>query len=155
MSSEFHDAINREYQQAMQETVKKRKHRLFARVVITTILLIVSLAAAMLWRTYRFGVQVQMRGNAQIIQEYQETFTDPGATACFDGVFYDAQAIPVKTEGAVDTEQLGTYQLTYTSEYEIDFYVFTLTCQTTQTRNVVVVDTRAPEIHLITDPHKK
>lgn len=152
MGSEFQDAINREYQQAMQETVRKRKKRLFAKIVITTILLIVGIGAAMLWRTYCFGVRLQMLGDAQIIQEYQETFTDPGATACFDGIFYDVQTIPVKMEGTVDTEQLGTYELIYTSEYEIDFYFFTLTCQTIQNRSVAVVDTKAPEIQLITDP---
>ena len=69
MGSEFQDAINREYQQAMQETVRKRKRRLFAKIVITTILLIVGIGAAMLWRTYCFGVRLQMLGDAQIIQK--------------------------------------------------------------------------------------
>lgn len=109
-------------------------------------------AAAMIWYTSQNGLQLQMVGDATIIQEYHSPFADPGASACFDGFFMKEKAIAVKTTGEVNTERLGTYRLTYSAEYVMDLYFFTIPCQVTVTRDVRVVDTRAPEIRLITNP---
>ncbi len=121
-------------------------------IVLSVCLLVMVTAAGMLWYSYRNGLQLQLLGDGTITQEYAEAFTDPGAVANFDGFFFDEEAVTVKTEGDVNTGKLGSYQLTYTAEYVLDLYFFTVTCQTSQTRDVAVVDTKAPEIQLLTDP---
>ncbi len=151
MDSEHQDAMNPENREAT-ETKRKKKRLWIVLLILAIVLLLLCAGAGMLWRTYHQGLQVQLLGNAEIMQEYSEAFTDPGAAASFDGIFYDEQSVPVTVEGTVDTGKLGTYQLTYSSEYKLDFYFFTLTCKAAQTRSVTVVDTKAPTIQLLTDP---
>lgn len=131
---------------------KKKKRLWIVLLIVAVVLLILCVAAGMLASTYKNGLQIQLLGDAQITQEYQEPFQDPGATTSFDGFFYDVWPVPVTVEGTVDTNRLGTYPLTYSSEFELDLWMFTLTCRTSVTREVVVVDTKAPEIQLITNP---
>lgn len=131
----------------------KKKNRLWiVLLIVAVVLALLCAAAGMLAYTYRNGLQIELLGDAQITQEYQEPFKDPGATTSFDGFFYDLWPVPVTVEGEVNTEKLGTYTLTYSSEYVLDLWLFTLTCQTSITRDVAVVDTKAPEIQLLTDP---
>ncbi len=131
---------------------KKKKRLVIVLLILAVVLLLLGTAAGLLGYTYQNGLQLQLLGAGQITQEYQEPFTDPGAGASFDGFFYDDPAVPVTVDGVVDTEKLGTYTLTYSSEYVLDLWLFTLTCRVSQTRDVVVVDTKAPEIQLLTDP---
>lgn len=156
MESEHQEIVEPEQPETnAKETEKKpkKKNRLWiVFLIISLVLLLLGAAAGMLADTYKNGLQIQLLGDAQITQEYQEPFTDPGATTSFDGYFYDQWPVPVTVEGAVDTNKLGTYQLTYSSEFELDLWLFTLNCQTSIIREVVVVDTKAPEIQLITNP---
>jgi peptidoglycan/xylan/chitin deacetylase (PgdA/CDA1 family) len=131
---------------------KKRKLLWNVLLIVTTVLLILCVATAMLLYTYQNGLQLQLVGEEQLTCEYQGTFTDPGATASFDGIFYSDKTVPVKISGTVNTQKLGTYKLTYSSEYGLDLWLFTLTCKVSQSRSVVVVDTQAPTIQLITNP---
>ena len=146
------EELDQEYQTVLLETKKKVRRKIAVLLLVAVLLLGLLAAAGMLWHTYQNGLQMQLQGESWITQEYGQNFTDPGATASFDGFFYDQQEIPVTVEGTVDTKQLGLHQLTYTSEYKLDLYVCTLTCQSVQTRKVMVVDTQAPEILLTTDP---
>ena len=146
------DALDQEYQAVLLETKKKVRRKIAVLLLVAILLLGLCAAAGMLWYSYQNGLQMQLRGEAWITQEYDQDFTDPGATASFDGFFYDRQDIPVTVEGAVNTKQLGLHRLTYTSEFTMDLYVCSVTCQRVQTRNVMVVDTQAPEILLTTDP---
>ena len=138
------DALDQEYQAVLLETKKKVRRKIAVLLLVAILLLALCAAAGMLWHTYQNGLQTQLQGEAWITQEYGQNFTDPGATASFDGFFFDQQEIPVTVEGAVNTNQLGLHQLTYTSEYKLDLYVCTLTCQSVQTRKVMVEDTEAP-----------
>ena len=130
----------------------KKKGLLAALIVLSVFLLVLVTATGMLWYTYRNGLQLQLLGDAKITQEYKETYTDPGTQAWFEGFFYKEASVPVQVNGTVNTEKLGTYRLTYKAQYVLDLYVFRLTCQTSTTRDVVVVDTKAPEIQLLTNP---
>lgn len=121
-------------------------------IVLSVCLLVIVTAAGMLWYSCRNGLQLQLLGNRSITQEYGEAFVDPGATASFDGFFIDEGAVTVKTEGEVNTGRLGIYRLTYTADYVLDLHFFTVPCQTSLARNVKVVDTKAPQIQLTTDP---
>lgn len=129
----------------------KKGLRIFMTIVIL-ICLAVCTAAGVVGYTYRNGLQMQLNGERTLTQEFSEPFTDPGATCVFDGIFGEPKMVDVTVSGTVDTEKLGTYQLTYTAQYELDFGVFSLTCHATDICNVVVVDTKAPEIVLITNP---
>lgn len=148
MDAEHQGSLN---EQTVQKP-KKKKRLWIVVLILAMVLLLLIAAAVMLWHTYHNGLQLQLLGDAQITQEYQEPFEDPGALASFNGFFYDAPSVPITTEGTVNTEKLGTYTLTYSSEYVLDLYFFTLKSQVSQSRTVVVVDTQAPEIELLTDP---
>ena len=106
----------------------------------------------MLGYTYRNGLQMQLSGEKTLTHEFSEPFTDPGVTCTFEGFFGETTAVDATVSGAVDTEKLGTYQLTYTAQYDLKFWFLTVTCHASDTRNVVVTDTEAPEIILTTDP---
>lgn len=121
--------------------------------VLAVLLALLGIAAVMLQNTYQNGLQIELLGDAQITHEYQEPFQDPGATTSFEGYFYEQWPVPVTVEGAVDVNKLGTYTLTYSSEFDLDLWFFTVTCHTSISREVKVVDTKAPEIQLITDPN--
>lgn len=146
------DDLDQEFQKEMLSIKKTSKRRSVVAWCVALVLIVLIAAAAALWYTWQYGLQMQLQGDAWITQEYGETFTDPGATANFDVYVYDEQGIPVSVAGEVNTKRLGLHQLTYTSEYAVDLYVYTLTCKATATRNVMVVDTKAPEIYLTTDP---
>lgn len=139
-----------------QKTIDGKRHKKMwlwiVLAILAVILLLVGIAAVMLHHTYQNGLKIELLGDAQITHEYQEPFQDPGATTSFDGYFYDQWPVPITVEGTVDPNKLGTYQLTYSSEFALDLWLFTLNCQTSITRDVVVVDTKAPEIQLITNP---
>ena len=134
-------------------TKKMKKGLLVALLIVLSVcLLVMATAAGMLWYSCRNGLQLQLLGDRSITQEYGEAFVDPGAVASFDGFFFDEEAVTVKTEGEVNTKKLGFYWVTYTAEYELDLYCFTVPCRASATRNVQVVDTKAPQIQLITNP---
>ncbi len=146
-------ALDFEYEDAMQQEILQKRNRWrIVLLILAGVLLIAGVLAGMLWRTYRQGLQVRLLGDAWIVHEYGKVFEDPGAVAEFNSVFHDEAAVPVTVEGTVDTSKLGVHQLTYYSEYEMDIWLFTLTCKATQTRSVIVTDTKAPEIRLLTNP---
>lgn len=131
----------------------KKNGLLVALVTVLSIcLLAITAATVMLWYTCQNGLQLHLVGDTRITQEYKEPYTDPGTVASFNGFFYDEPSVPVTVKGTVNTDKLGGYALTYSSEYVLDLYFFSLKCQASQTRTVVVVDTQAPEIQLRTDP---
>ena len=152
VDSEHQETIDQEYLDAMQKSKKKKKCVRIVLIVVAMVLALAGTAAGMLWHTYQNGLQLQLLGDAQVTQEYSEGYEDPGAVASFDGIFGDVQDVAVWVEGSVDTGKLGTYELTYLSEFPLDFYFVTLTCRATQTRSVTVVDTQAPQIQLTTNP---
>lgn len=131
---------------------KKKGLRIGLLVTLCVCLLVVCTAVGMLGYTYHYGLRLQLRGDRQLQQEYGEAYAEPGAEAVFDGIFQNPQMLDVTVTGDVDTGKLGTYQLTYTAEYVLDFRLFSLTCHASDVRQVVVVDTKAPVIQLKTDP---
>ena len=148
MDAEHRENLN---EQPVQKP-KKKKRLWIVLLIVAMVLLLLGVAAGLLVSTYQNGLQMQLLGDAKITQEYKEPFQDPGATTSFDGYFYDLWPVPVTVEGSVDTNKLGAYTLTYSSEFELDLWLFSLTCQVSKTREVLVVDTQAPEIELFTNP---
>lgn len=92
-----------------------------------------------------YTVDVRLNGDLEIVVEYGETFSDPGAEAFFYGSIFRRQpmAVPVTAEGTVDVTALGEYTICYKAEYE--------QVSGQAVRHVRVVDTTAPELSLLGD----
>ncbi len=95
-----------------------------------------------------YEVEVTLFGDSEIILEFGQQFMDPGAV----GQWWSTDAPKTKTNMEVEVQSdlnpdvLGEYKITYTAEYKGQ--------KVTKTRTVKIVDTKAPEITLVTDPDK-
>ena len=101
MDFEQQEPMDREKREPMQATQKKKKRWWIPCLIVLAVLLLLGAAAGMLWHTYQQGLQVQLLGDATLVHEYQESFTDPGAAASFNGFFYDEQSVAVAVDGKV------------------------------------------------------
>lgn len=121
---------------------KMREHKVLCCFIC--LLLILVLAAVVLFGINRFTMMVEPSGAVEVTLEYGSDYADPGATAlvrgtlfCKNGFFADAA---VQTDGTVDTGKIGTYTISYRAEF--------LGLTSTAQRVVHVVDTTAPVIRL-------
>ncbi len=91
-------------------------------------------------------LQLSLEQERVVTVEFGQAYTEPGCSAIYldNGV---KTGVPVTTEGAVDTQKLGSYLLKYQAQY--DGYT------ATDYRLVRVVDTEAPEIILVQDPNSQ
>ena len=121
---------------------------------LAVVLVLMVAAALVVWNVNEFALNLTLNGEQEITLEHGQTYTEPGAKAAFAGTILKntPEAVNVKISGDVDTAKLGTYELTYSAEYLLDYFfgeqIFTQNC----TRKVHIVDTAAPEITLIADP---
>ena len=115
--------------------------------IIISIAVIVA-AAVGTWVTISnvYTLSVTLTGAQEIVLEYGQTYEEPGASAVFFGSHMQKEPIPVSVTvtGAVDSNKLGTYQLSYTAEHE--------GYRSTAYRQVKIVDTEAPVITLVSAP---
>ena len=88
--------------------------------------------------------------------EHGEEFANTAVSAEVYGSILqkEPQAVPVITEGTVDTTCLGEYPITLRAEYDAKFLFFTKKLTASRSCTVKVVDTKKPMIHLVTDPSK-
>lgn len=111
-------------------------------------------AAAVVLLTNRFTLELEVQGEQNMTVEWGSEFVDPGAQASFSGslILTRPEQLAVQTQGTVDTGRLGTYELEYTAEKQLDMVFTKLDFMQRAKRTVRVVDTAAPEITLLTDP---
>lgn len=133
-----------------------RKKGLWKRIllgILAAVLVMAAAVAVVIWQN-EFTLDFAVEGSQEITLEVGSSFEDPGAHAAFSGslLLRDQEIIPVTVDGAVNTDRLGSYTLTYTARKELDYYVGKLFFEKTGVRVVHVVDTTAPEITLLTDP---
>ena len=120
-------------------------------IILACILLVLVLAVGgyMGWLYYTniYSLDLTMEGPAEVTLQYGEEFTDAGAHAVFYGTNLQKEPlqVPVTREGHLDTNTVGRYTLTYKAQWE----ELTREC----TRQVTVVDTKAPTITLVADPN--
>lgn len=124
--------------------VKKPRSRIkvwTVSIIATFLILILScavLAAAEL------SLEVQVRGDRTVVLEYGQDHTDPGADVLLQGkhILTDGYHpdLDIHTTGAVDTQTVGSYTLTYT----VDILFFSVS----DSRQIQVVDRKAPVITL-------
>lgn len=115
-------------------------------------LLAACFAVGVVGYVYHNGLRVQLHGESTLNQEYNEPYIDPGADYALSGFLPRQDTVKMTVTGSVNTKKLGAYELTYLAEYDLDLFFFTLTCRAADTRTVVVRDTKAPQIQLLTDP---
>lgn len=133
----------------MEEQVMKPQHSTWkwALGILAGVIVLALLMGLLLFRINRFTLRVIPAGASEITLEYGDEFRDQGADVLFGGSLFLRQGITpdaqILTEGYVDEDTLGTYEIRYTSEY--------LWWEAAAVRTVHVVDTVAPEITLTAD----
>ena len=125
-----------------------RKRRVWRWVIA---LLLLGAAAAAAWvivfRVNQFSLSVIPAGSPEVILEYGETFSDPGAGTLLRGSLFWKEGIdpgiPVRAEGTVEDGRLGKHTITYSAQLR--------SLRASASRLVRVVDTQCPVITLTPD----
>ena len=106
------------------------------------LLAVAMIAGAMVAGINEFTLSLELLGPQEMTLEYGSQFEDAGAVADFRGTILMREGtVPeITVEGAVDTAAVGTYTITYRTEY----WNYTKTA----IRMVHVVDTQIPVISL-------
>lgn len=145
-------------EECWQQEIKERKHKgLWWKILLGVVgfLMIAAVAAAVIvWNVNDFQLELTLNGQQEITLEVGQSFDDPGAQAHFSGslLLREPEAVTVATDGAVDTDTVGTYELFYRSERVVDYYFGKLVFREETLRHVHVVDTQEPAITLVTNP---
>ena len=106
-------------------------------------LLLIIASAAVLFTLDGRHVQFRLVDSSEITVPYGAEFIDPGRSAVTTGrIFGPAILLPVESSGYVNTKRIGTYELTYSTEFLFNTY--------TAKRLVHVADTTPPVITLQT-----
>ncbi len=98
-----------------------------------------------------YTLEITLLGEEHITMEYGSEYTDAGVTAF---LFGDAlpeggqQINSIVVDNPLNTGKAGTYVITYRAECKVDGEIMTATTQ----RTIVVTDTQAPIITLVSDP---
>lgn len=135
----------------MEETKKNITRRTVLWIVLAAVLVAAAVVGWLWYSATRSGpeqycVDIQLLGEAAVTVEYGESYQEPGAEAVGYGTVEDLTrvAVEVSISDDINLQKLGSYTVTYTAEY--------MGVKQTATRNVEVVDTKAPEIRLSEDP---
>ena len=130
-------------QKTKPEQEKRRRGWMIALLVAVAVL--VSAAAVVITLDGRH-VRFHVIGAPEITIGYRQSFRDPGCTATSNGKLFGEGKYPltVTVEGEVDSSRLGTYELTYRTNWMLRSY--------TAKRTVIVADLEAPVITLQTKP---
>ena len=127
---------------ARQKEKKKKSGRGWKATLLLFLLLIIASAAVLFTMDGRH-VQFRLVDSSEITVPYGAEFIDPGRSAVTTGrIFGPALLLPVESSGYVNTKRIGTYELTYTTEFLFNTY--------TATRIVHVADITPPVITLQT-----
>ncbi len=116
----------------------RKEHIIMALAAVVAVFLILLIVN-------RYHLTIQMPDGDAVSAQYGETYEDPEVTATYKGTifhFRDAD-VDVDVSGTVNTDEEGSYELTYTASYRNK--------TVTAVRTVTVADTEAPVIELETD----
>ena len=127
---------------ARQKEKKKKSGRGWKATLLLFLLLIIASAAVLFTMDGRH-VQFRLVDSSEITVPYGVDFVDPGRSAVTNGrIFGPALLLPVESSGYVNTKHIGTYELTYSTEFLFTTY--------TAKRIVHVADITPPVITLQT-----
>ena len=125
-----------------QKEKKKKSGRGWMATLLLFLLLIIASAAVLITMDGRH-VQFRLVDSSEITVPYGVDFVDPGRSAVTNGrIFGPALLLPVESSGYVNTKHIGTYELTYSTEFLFTTY--------TAKRIVHVADITPPVITLQT-----
>ena len=113
------------------------------KVTLLLFLLLIIGSAAVLFTLDGRHVQFRLVDSSEITVPYGVDYVEPGRSAITTGrIFGPALLLPVESSGYVNTKVIGTYELTYTTEFLFNTY--------TAKRIVHVADTTPPVLTLQT-----
>ena len=122
---------------------KKKKSGGGWKATLLLFLLLIIASAAVLFTMDGRHVQFRLVDSSEITVPYGVDFVDPGRSAVTNGrIFGPALLLPVESSGYVNTKHIGTYELTYSTEFLFTTY--------TAKRIVHVADITPPVITLQT-----
>lgn len=123
------------------ENCKRTKHPAWPAFAVLTLAVLLLSGILALAGYLSMELTVQVNGGDTMTLEYGETYREGGAMAFFGG---EPIELDVEISGAVDTQALGSYTVTYTARLGRSVAV--------AERTVQVVDTQAPVITLEYEP---
>lgn len=115
-------------------------------VMVLVSLLSVGIGVCCIYHANEYRVELTVTGELDMLLDYGQTYTEPGATAVGYGTFLKREhtPCPVTISGEVDGQTLGTYTVEYYAAFE--------DADAKAKRKVTVVDRQAPTIDLTADP---
>ena len=121
---------------------KKRKWKKILGISLLALLICAVAAAAILYALDGRHVRFYLTGPKDLVVAYGQEFQDPGVTAVSVGdVFGEGEEqLPVSADGYVNTNEVGTYELTYSTHMFLWKY--------STVRKVHVADLTPPTITL-------
>ena len=127
----------------------KRKKGKLILVFFALLFLFVAVAGVLVYIN-DFSLDITLNGEKNIIIEYGNEYTEEGAKAVFYGSIFMKKPTEcdVKITSDVDVTKVGRYNVEYTSEYILDYYIGAKKFTAIEKRSVEVVDTVAPTIEL-------
>lgn len=148
------EAVDQEWLRAADKKRKTKRTCMIILCVVLGLLVAAAAAAVIVWMSNEFTLEVNLLGDEKVVLEYGDSFTDPGAEAVFYGSLIQREPVEVSvtTTGEVNTEIVGTYKLTYQAVYQFDYFFGQLEFVQSGERVVVLQDTQAPEITLVSSP---
>ncbi len=110
-------------------------------VIAGGVVLLAGAAMLLLWLN-KFHIDITVKGEAEITQEYGGAYADAGAEAFYRGEIFmkKGKALEVNVENPVDPGKVGTYTVLYKASRGRH--------TATATRTVKIVDTQAPALTL-------
>ncbi|MBO5555583.1 MAG: polysaccharide deacetylase [Oscillospiraceae bacterium] len=108
-------------EQAADGAREKRSPGRILRMAVLILVVYAAVAAAVTILVDGRHVRFYLTGEQELTVPYGEPFTDPGCYAVTAGRIFGEgeQRLPVETEGRVDTDTPGTYQLRYNTRYQL------------------------------------
>ncbi len=130
---------------------KYRRHRRSRRILIIPVIVAVLCVLAAL-AVHFSSVEIRMNGDEETVVEYGTSYREPGAEAHFSNKFIPLmdKDLEVSINSDVDESTLGEYEVEYSAAARPLFLPFPEIRESVR-RKVVVKDTEAPEITLVTN----
>ncbi len=124
------------------ETIKKHK---IATTIIALTICVITAFVALVAMNEKY-IEFSMQDNTKVEFEYGTAEQMQPVTAVCKGTIFNKKGTPaeVSVEGQVEYDKVGTYELNYIATYK--------DTTATVSATVIIKDTKAPEITLVTNP---
>lgn len=123
--------------------MKTQKKKLIITASVITLLCIIA-SILIVWKLNKYHLELSISEKTITLEYGLDEM--PKITALCKGTIINKKGTPVKTtmKGKVDLDKLGTYDVTFTAKYK--------NMTLSEKRTIIVTDTHAPEITLVSSP---